>query len=200
MISVNLLSAESILNRRRSRRIRHWVATVITTVVISAIPIGFDLFKTARAAAVENDLKPMATEITSAKARLDTLNSQYQQISTQIARADALRTKRKWASFLIALSQQIPEDIWLTSLETTAKATTQTARTEEQETGPKLITLDGPTGLSITGYSLSHDSLYEFMENLKNAGFLKNVELTRSSREPVQGSIAVRFTLLCDWQ
>ena len=200
MISVNLLSAETILHRRRSRRIRHWVVTVITTAVVSAIPIGFDLFKTARASAVENDLKPMAAKIASARTRLDTLNAQYQQISTQIARADALRTKRKWASFLIAFSRQIPEDIWLTGLETTTRTSSQTTSTEEEESGPKLITLDGPTGLGITGYSLNHDSLYEFMENLKNAGFFKNVELTRSNREPVQGSIAVRFTLLCDWQ
>jgi Tfp pilus assembly protein PilN len=204
MVSVNLLPATILIARRRNRRVRLWVTAGAMVVGLTAIPLAVDLTKTAQASSLEVRLRPLHTRLARVRGDLKAVAEQREELTTQLARADALRGKRPWADLLALISEKTPDTVWLTSLRTRLGAPLRPmekpARTASSATAQvDAVVLGGPSGLHLEGYALDHESLYEFMSALKNLGVFPKVELTAAGKEPVLDGTAVRFVLECDW-
>jgi len=52
-----------------------------------------------------------------------------------------------------------------------------------------------PAGVSIDGYSLSHEALRPLVDNLEKSAYYKNVELLYSERNDLQGRQVFRFSI-----
>ncbi len=205
MVSVNLLPPNVRLARRRARRIRLWIGVVLTTALLATVPIGLDAAKAARAAAVDRALAPVQERLDGVRAELRQTTADCSQLTTQIARADALRAKRSWGGLLVTITHHQPDQVWLTSL--ASKQSTEPARARpggkkenaKAASEDAVVALDGPRGIRLEGYALDHDWLYQFITNLKQAGLFTNVELNSAGREPMASRDVVRFVLECDW-
>ncbi len=202
MISVNLLSAETVLSQRCSRRIRTWTATALIAAILAAVPVSLDIVNSARAAVFEGRTKPLLQESNASQAKLSTLTNQCSELATQISRADSLRRKRCWSGLLQLIGTQMPAEVWLTDI-ATIQAESQTTypdqTTDDKNKASQPVMLDGPQGIRLTGYSIEHEQLYEFMSSLKAMTQFGNVELEQTGTEPVLQGTAVRFVLRCDW-
>ena len=206
MVSVNLLSPATVLARQRARRLRRWAVVIAAVMAVAAVPVSVDVVKTARGAALERETKPVLAKLEAVRAHHQKLVAQCHDLTAQMARADALRAKRSWAALLSAVTDHAPGEVWLTSIVTTtgggAAAPHRPARADggaQRENASEAVTLQGPTGIRITGYALDHEWLYEFMSALKSMGVFKRVELTQAGKEPVLQGVAVRFILECTW-
>ena len=70
MIGVNVLPQSYIRAKKRASRLRGWLIAVTVVTFASAFPVGFDVFKAARASTVENELKPLRSQLTGTKNKL----------------------------------------------------------------------------------------------------------------------------------
>ncbi len=201
MISVNLLSPTVTFRRRQKARVRVWLIVVAVVAGLSAIPLGADLIKSAQAAALRRQVEPLNANVADARNRLDKVSAECRNLTTQLARADALRAKRDWAGLLQLIAGQIPPQVWLDSLETfTAEAPSRpTGSARNKQPKNQNVVIPGPAGMHIVGYATDNDWLYEFMSRLKLTGAFRTVELTMAGRVPVLQGAAVRFSLTCTW-
>ena len=206
MVSVNLLSPATVVARQRARRLRHWAVVVSAVMAVAAVPVGIDVVKTARGAALEREMRPVLAKLEAVRAHHQTLVAQCHDLTAQIARADALRAKRSWAALLSAVTDHAPSEVWLTSIVSTRGEATaardRPARADggaQQKNATEAVTLQGPTGIRITGYALDHPWLYDFMTALTGMGTFEKVQLTQAGTEPVLQGVAVRFVLECTW-
>ena len=202
MVSVNLLPAGIRSARRRNRRLQIWVSAVLAVMMLTAIPLALDVSKSAAAASIESRLEPLQSRLSAVRADLKKAVAEREELTAQIARADALRSKRSWSSLLALLSSVAPDTVWFTSLRT---ATVAPQRAAPQPAGgkaaqPQAVTLGGPGGIHLEGYALDHDALYAFMSALKDTKTFDRVDLTSAGQEPVLNGTAVRFVLECYWQ
>jgi len=203
MASVNLMSSKVRLARRRSHRIRSWITAVTLMSILSAVPVTISAVQAARAAGIENDIVPVLGHLKAAHQKLYGLKQRCAVLSTQIARADALRSKRPWSGLLVLMSRELPDEVWLTQIKSRdtkfeGKATTPSPPSEPGA-APEVIHIDGPGGLEIHGFATSHDWIYEWMRRLKSSSVFARVELLESASEPVYRGEAVRFVLECEW-
>ena len=205
MAKVNLMSSKLRLTRRRSHRIRSWVTVVMLMSIAAAVPVSISAVQAARAAGIENDIVPVLDHLASAHQNLGSLKHRSAILSTQIDRADALRSKRRWSDLLVLLSRQLPNELWLTkvtSREAKVESKPNTAATKTatgSATGPEVVHIDGPGGLEIRGFATSHEWIYEWIMRLKETSAFTRVELMESASEPVYRGEAVRFVLECEW-
>ena len=199
MVTVNLLPSSVLFARRKHRKRRKWLTIFAITVALTALPVGYDVLQTARAAKLERQTEPNRNRLASTRGEIRQVAERSALLATQIARADALRAKRPWSRVLRLLADLIPDEVWLTSVKSLAAppVNRQGGQAEADDDAPVL--LDGPSGLEISGYALSNDWLYEFMARIKQTGLFARVEMTQAVKEPVSRGDAVRFVLKCDW-
>lgn len=203
MASVNLMSSKLRLARRRSHRIRAWVTAVTVMSILAAVPVSISAVQAARAAGIENDIVPVLDHLKAAHQKLDVLKQRGAVLSTQIDRADALRSKRHWSDLLALISRELPDELWLTqvtSRDAKVESTPVAAATATGPTaGPEVVHIDGPGGLEIRGFAISHEWIYEWIKRLKDTSAFRRVELMESAAESVHRGEAVRFVLECEW-
>jgi hypothetical protein len=204
MVTVNLLPPGIIHRRLRRRRLRRWAVVVAVVAGLATIPIGLDLVQAARAAALDRRVAPARQKLAATREHVKTLSLECQELKARIARADALRAKRRWAGLLTAITGQMSDELWLDSAETVAHRAEEPARRGSKHSSGavkdgEVVTIPGPTHLKLTGYALRHERLYEFMSALKGTGVFKTIELTQAGQEPVLQGTAVRFVIECAW-
>jgi Tfp pilus assembly protein PilN len=206
MVSVNLLSPTVVLARKRARRLRRWVVTVLTTAGVASVPVAFDVIQHTSAAELARRTPPLKTRLAAAKQEIQSLSERFQDLTAQLSRADALRSKRAWAGLLAAVAGQAPEEVWLLDVESIqssgAAALTGGSRLIAAVTAKpesNVVAIEGPRGIRITGYAMDHELLYEFMSRLKRIEIFSFVEMTNAARENVQEHTAVKFVLECTW-
>jgi Tfp pilus assembly protein PilN len=158
------------------------------------------------------------------RASLRQLTSEVQDASLHLERARALRSKRAWSSLLATIGGALPERCWLTSMATDpaspapgmrtidAKArggqpgTTSASANAEQ----KVVLIDGPRALRISGYASDASDPLAFVTHLKETGLFRTVHLESFRSEPTPGVLATRgtargvdaifrFDVLCEW-
>ena len=194
--------------RQRARRVRRWLLVVAAVTLVSGIPATLDLVNTARAAVLERQIAPVLARLTTTQNGLQNALTRHKDLSTWIAQADALRTKRSWTGLFLAVTQRMPDEVWLIATETIDPVAEPSRRKSSASRGPTTgaepeepltVMLDGPAGIRITGYALDHDWLYEFMSRLNSARLFTYVELVQAGKEPVLEGQAVRFVLECAW-
>ncbi|MCB9851091.1 MAG: PilN domain-containing protein [Phycisphaerales bacterium] len=206
MVSVNLLPPNVTATRRRRERTRLWIVITATVTAVTAIPLALDVTNSARAAAIESRIGPQEARRDGILTELKETTAKCASLSTQIARADALRTKRDWAGLLTLVAERTPDSVWLTALKTQTRQGERPAPVSSSKKGKapektedKPVTLDGPSGIHLEGYALTHEALYEFMGALKAAEVFTTVELASADKEPVLEGTAVRFVIECVW-
>jgi Tfp pilus assembly protein PilN len=105
----------------------------------------------------------------------------------------ALARRVSWDRVLRELSLVLPDDIWLTSLSARSPASPASA-------APVAAKAPGaaPTGLTVNGYTYSHESVARLLARLFVLPDLSNVQLQRSTLAKVGTQSVVQFTILAD--
>jgi Tfp pilus assembly protein PilN len=105
----------------------------------------------------------------------------------------ALSRRVSWDRVLREFSLVLPDDIWLTSLSARSPSSPASA-------APAPVKAPGaaPTGLTVTGYTYSHDSVARLLSRLAVLPDLENVQLQRSSLSLVGTQTVVQFVILAD--
>jgi Tfp pilus assembly protein PilN len=105
----------------------------------------------------------------------------------------ALARRVAWDRVLRELSLVLPDDIWLTSLSVRSPASPASA-------APVAAKAPGaaPTGLTVNGYTYSHESVARLLARLFVLPDLSNVQLQRSTLAKVGTQSVVQFTILAD--
>lgn len=205
MVSINLLPPSLMRKRVVRRRVRTWSVLVACALGAGAIPVV--MYQSARAQ--EDSLRARRESVDGDRSSLQRELAQWtrsiQSLHTQLARADALRSKRSWSTLLGMIGSCMPEGTWLTSLATDspgaikARPGAKTGSTEKAENGDAAVRMEGATSLTLQGFAVDLDDLYAFMSRLKATNLFSEVALIRSGREPVLAGQAVRFELQCTW-
>jgi Tfp pilus assembly protein PilN len=105
----------------------------------------------------------------------------------------ALGRRVSWDRVLRELSLVLPEDIWLTSLSARSPASPASAAP-----APAKAPGAAPTGLTINGYTYSHESVARLLSRLSVLPDLTNVQLQSSTLARVGTQSIVQFTILAD--
>lgn len=203
MSRVNLLSQKLRFARERSRRIRAWVTVVTLTSLLAAVPVTISAVQSARASSIESQIAPVLDHLGKSRQILKHHEQRSILLSTQIARAESLRSKRPWSDLLELIARDLPDQVWLTAV----KSHEGKREGESSPSGPptsrdveaEVIRINGPEGLEIRGFATSHEWIYEWISRLKNTSAFVNVELIEAASEPIHQGEAVRFVLECDW-
>ena len=109
------------------------------------------------------------------------------------ALSTALGRRVSWDRVLRELSLVLPDDIWLTSLSARSPASPASA-------APVPVKAPGaaPTGLTVNGYTYSHESVARLLSRLFVLPDLTNVQLQSSTLARVGTQSVVQFTILAD--
>lgn len=207
MIGINLIPESVVLAKRRRRRLRLWSIVLLATMAVAALPVGVEITRQHQVLTLKGERRQVEVDIKSTRETLNRAGSEIRTLEAQMARSDALRTKRPWSRLLGMLSRNMPDEMWLLSVATdpavpargdrdlTPKKSSKNARGHE----PTVVTLEAPRALALEGYAQEYRNLYEFMSRLKQANVFREVTLTRATDEPVFDANAVRFKILCRW-
>lgn len=110
-----------------------------------------------------------------------------------VALAAALSRRVAWDRILRRFALVLPDDVWLTNLVAdTPTSTTDTATSAAPGAD------ETPTGLTLQGYSYSHDSVARLLSRLSVVPDLKNVQLEKSTAQALGGVRVVQFTIAAD--
>jgi len=185
--------------RRRARRARWWLATVAVAGGLAAIPVSINTVQRARAAAIERRTVPAKARVEESRRKLRLLRARCAQLSLEISRASALRAKRPWAGLLQLIAGRLPQEIWLTRIESVAAEPPTPVPPATPDPEDTDVRLDGPGAIRIRGYALAHESIYEWIDRLKKTQVFTRVQLAEAVKEPMLQGEAVRFELECRW-
>jgi Tfp pilus assembly protein PilN len=205
MVSVNLLPPSVMRQRSVRRRVRAWSGVLACALGALAIPVVIHQSARAQERSLLARRETMDGDRSALQRELAQETRSIQSLQTQLARADALRSKRSWSALFGMISACMPEGTWLTMLATdspgsvSAKAAAKGGKAAESDNGDETVRMEGATGLTLQGFAVDHEELYAFMSRLKGTNLFGDVELIRSGREPVLDGQAVRFELRCTW-
>jgi Tfp pilus assembly protein PilN len=107
--------------------------------------------------------------------------------------SNALTRRVYWDRVLRELSLVLPDDIWLTSLSARSPASPASAAP-----APAKAPGAAPTGLTVNGYTYSHESVARLLSRLSVLPDLTNVQLQSSALARVGTQSIVQFTILAD--
>lgn len=213
MIGINLIDERVLWARRRRRRLQRWACVLACTLLLGAFPIAVEVSRERQVRTLIRERAEINSRIKQTRTEIADVGVEIRALETQIARSDALQTKRSWAGLFALLAEAMPDDMWLLSIATDpaepdrndvdltdddpTKRSAVKLRKDESET--HVVTLIAPRSMVFEGYSLEHRSLYEFMSQLKRTNSFSDVSLTKASEEPVLTGHAVRFDIRCRW-
>jgi type IV pilus assembly protein PilN len=117
----------------------------------------------------ENELKALKAKI----GAIDNIKKLQAEVKKKLDVLSQLRREKSGpASRLAALSDAVPEKLWLTKY------------------------VESGSSVSISGFALSEELIALFMRNLQNSGSFANVELQVSEQANVGGETAKRFDIV----
>lgn len=116
-----------------------------------------------------------------------------QQRARVAALTSALSRRVSWDRVLREFSLVLPDDIWLTSLSARSPSSPASAAP-----APAKAPGTAPSGLTVNGYTYSHESVARLLSRLDVLPDLENVQLQRSSLSQVGTQTVVQFVILAD--
>jgi Tfp pilus assembly protein PilN len=196
MRAVNLLpsdvarrSAFSRLTGGRTPSIAALIALIGGTIVLAALAAAFVIFGGKEAdKRKELEQRQVVLSLTPLPAAPETPQGSSlasQQASRQAAVAGALSRQVSWDRVLRRFSLVLPEDVWLRSLD---------LRAPSAATGTNAGAT--PQGLTLAGYTYSHNSVARFLSRLRLLPELENVQLQSSSRVELAKRKIVEFQIV----
>ncbi len=204
MVSVNLLPMEIVQKQATASRARWWTLAVLVAVGAASVPVTMNVTRRAQAAGLSRRCESVLPSRTALQRDLNATIGECEALDRHMARSEALRAKRPWSALVGFITANLPEEVWLISLSTSAplrgsgsRASGGKGRAGKPEEGRTV--LEAPTSVKLSGYARDHGSLYTFMTHLKRDEVFSEVELLGAGVEPAATGQAVRFELQCSW-
>jgi len=173
MIRINLLPLRA---SRKKETVRQQVSILVLS-LIGVLLVGLCLYLLllAKISAATSQIESSEAEIKALKAKIGTIDNIKKLQAEVKKKLDVLsqlrREKSGPASRLAALSDAVPEKLWLTKYSENA------------------------SGVSVSGYAINEELIAQFMKNLQASGSFGNVELLVSEQVTVNGELAKRFDI-----
>ena len=175
MIKINLLPVRA---SKKKETVRQQVSVTVISVV-GVLVVGLSLYamllaqiSTAKTQiqTADADLKALKTKI----GTIDNIKKLQADVKKKLDVLDKLRRgKTGPAARLAALSDSVPEKVWLTKY------------------------AENGNSVAVSGFALSEDLIAVFMKNLQSTGAFTNVELQVSEQSDIAGGLkAKRFDLV----
>jgi len=219
MTGVNLIPSRLLIQHAAKRRIRHWVAACLLLSGITLVPMAVEGQQQARIHRLKLKVIDIEGRLSAVRGQVGATAQAVLDADAELARAQALMTKRSWSGLLWLVSSCVPDAVWLTSItapgpqgsqgrravgasRTSGRGRGKTVTLTKDAAGvagPQRIVLAAPTELHVQGFALDHESLYDLMSQLKESDAFSSVMLVRAGMEPVFQGSAVRFVLTCKW-
>ena len=219
----NLIPERVQLAQAQRRHLKRWSVALVGCAALIAVPLGMEWVGRSRLAELRVRNAQRQADLVSARTELRSVTTAADEAFLHLQRAKALRSKRAWSGMLTLMANCLPTECWLVSLATdpevppTAEAmghpvqktpTAPRRGTPGQETEKerdKVVTIEAPRKLRITGFAPDAAQPLAFVTRLKETQAFRQVTLERSLREPGQavaprsGESYFRFELVCEW-
>lgn len=201
MRAVNLLPREeTVVKTTKDSKLVPVVAAAGALVVVIALAAGV-MTASGHVSSRRAALDRAKTELAKTPAHNDSALARNTLLSQrdlrEVALAAALSRRVAWDRILRRLALVLPDDVWLTDLTGETPSATDTATsTTATSTAPGAD--QTPTGLTLDGYSYSHDSVARLLSRLSVVPDLKNVQLEKSTAVLLGGVRVVQFTIAAD--
>jgi type IV pilus assembly protein PilM len=195
--SVNLLPRDARVQRRRPSLA---AAALPVAAAVPALAIGFLFFQAngevsdrkARLADAQREFAALPVPV---RPQIDPALS-GEQANRALAVAQVLGTRLAWDAVLRDLSRVLPADVSLTQM--SAKVSQPLSSVVPPVAGQPVTTPVTATGVSIAGYTFSHENVAELIARLGTVPSLRNVQLQSSARGAIGKKPVVQFTILAD--
>lgn len=173
MIRINLLPLRA---SKKKETIRQQVSILVLSVIgVLVIAAALYFMTVSKIAATKQQIDSAENEIKALKSKIGAIENIKKLQADVKKKLDVLNQLRKEktgpASRLAALSDSVPEKLWLTRY---------------TENGPNV---------SVSGMAFSEDLIAQFMRNLQNSGAFTNVELQVSEQAEFNGIKGKKFDL-----
>lgn len=173
MIRINLLPIRA---SRKKETMRQQVVILVASVVgVLLIGIGAYILLSSKISSVKNQIASSETELVSLKAKIGTIDNIKKLQADVKKKLDVLnqlrRAKTGPASRLAALSDSVPEKLWLTKY------------------------VENSNLVSVSGFAVNEELIAYFMKSLQASGAFINVELGVSEQIETSQLKAKRFDL-----
>ena len=174
MIKINLLPLRA---SKKKETIRQQLSILVIS-VMGFLVVGLSVYGLLRAkiSTLKTEIESSQAELTSLKAKIgaiDNIKKLQADVKKKLDVLDQLRRGKSGpASRLAALSDAVPEKLWLTRYAESAGS------------------------VSVAGYALNEELIAYFMKRLEASGAFKNVELVVSEQTETGGVKAKRFDLV----
>jgi Tfp pilus assembly protein PilN len=205
MRAVNLLPRDDV--RRSSAKPPNTivVATVLASVVLTALLCGLFLMSHSKVTQKKQELKSAEQELSSIPVPAQNeVNTQNALAADQKQRVTALSTalaKRvAWDRVLREFSQVLPGDVWLLNLSAKSPGSPASAVAAPSTTpvAGAATPVASASGFVIEGYTYSHEGVARLLSRLMVVPDLTNVQLNVSERQKVNNQGVVHFRISAD--
>jgi len=174
MIKINLLPLRA---SKKKETIRQQVSILVIS-VIGFLVVGLSVYGLLRTkiSNIKTEIASSETELVSLKAKIGTIDNIKKLQADVKKKLDVLNQLRRGksgpAARLAALSDSVPDKLWLTKYAESAGS------------------------VAVSGYALSEELIAYFMKSLQGSGAFRNVELVVSEQAEIGGVKAKRFDLV----
>jgi type IV pilus assembly protein PilN len=173
MIKINLLPVRA---SKKKETIRQQLSILVLSVVgVLVVMLALWVMTRTKIANTRTQIDSAQSQLNSLKSKIGTINNIKKLQADVKKKLDVLNTLRHGktgpAARLAALSDAVPEKLWLTRY------------------------TENGAGVSVSGYALTEDLIAVFMKNLQASGAFTNVELQVSEQTETAGVKAKRFDL-----
>jgi Tfp pilus assembly protein PilN len=199
MRAVNLLPRDDARNAGEAPNLIVLVS-VLAAVLLTAVLAGGFLMEHSKAAGKQRTLNEKKDELAAIPppppVQADAGGALASDKSARkTALSTALAHRVQWDRVFRELSQVLPSDVWLSNLSAKAPISPSLAQAAAPAVGANPL---APTGLTIQGYTYSHDAVARLLTRLQVVPDLVNVQLQHSTMTKVGTRDIVSFTIGAD--
>lgn len=217
MVKINLIPETIQRAQTRRQHSRCWVASILASAVILAIPLTIDRVQRAEAVELAKQCSQLDQELEAVQTKVESLSARAGETRRRLERAIALRAKRPWSAMFTMIEERMPDDCWLVSVATDPPAprggrtafvashsgptTSAVAPGEEGATANDevVVVIEAPRKLVVSGYTLDAADPHVFVNALKGAEVFTDVALEQVRGEMLGSHPCFRFELICEW-
>lgn len=193
--AVNLVPVAYRLSRARARRRRAWTIVCAATGVL--VLLGAAVAQTARALVVQlhGRVAGLEQQRLEVQRQIVALAAQRTAQLAELERVAAARRPQPWPRRFVALTETLPDGVFLTEIEIRPAAGGVPTPNLRTAVPPATDTQRLVQQVRVLGYARGHDDLLQFVNALREQPGWRHVELARSRIEPWQGADIVAFEL-----
>lgn len=208
MTTINLIPQDIEQARARRFRWKRWSLVAAASGVLAMMPIMWRISQRAQTSRLTVALEQVETERSEIRAKLAQATARAEDLSSELERSRAFRSKRSWSGVVGLLAAALPPDCWLMSLATDPETPAGTAARIAVPVSPQpaaavqeKVVIEAPRKLRLVGYSTNDAQPLTFVANLKESKAFSKVALQKAIRAP--GATAeealYQFEVVCEW-